>query len=180
MKFPNLPAQLLFVAACLAKPMSSYAQAMTPPPAERMMQHDGHGEHGGPGGHGGHGLPFLHGVTLTEAQQDRVFAITHAAEPQQREQMKIVRKSHQALKALAASGQFDESKAAALAQSGGQAMAAVALIHARSAAQIMALLTPEQRQQAAAHAQHAGHPGGPGGPGGPAGEGGAGMPRRPQ
>ena len=169
MKFPNIPAQLLFVAACLAKPMSSYAQAMTPPPAERMMQHGAHGERGG---RGGHGMRFLRGLHLTEAQQDKVFAIMHAAEPQQREQMKIVRKSHEALKALAGSGQFDESKAAALAQSGGQAMAAVALLHARTEAQVMALLTPEQRQQAAR--AHAGRPGGPDGAGGP------GRPGRPQ
>lgn len=155
MKLPNLPAQVLLIAACLAKPMSGYAQAMTPPPAERMMQHSGPGEHGrGPGGHGAHGLPFLRGVTLTEAQQDRVFAIMHAAEPQQREQMKSAHKAHEALNAMAASGQFDEGKAAALAQTAGQAMAALALMHARTEAQVMALLTPEQRQQAAsAHAR---------------------------
>ena len=156
MKLPNLPAQVLLVAACLAKPMSSYAQAMTPPPAERMMQHGGPGEHGH--GRGGHGLQFLRGVTLTEAQQDRVFAIMHAAEPQQREQMKSAHKAHEALHAMAASGQFDESKAAALAQTAGQAMAAMALMHARTEAQVMALLTPEQRQQAASeHTRHPAH-----------------------
>ncbi len=156
MKLPNLPAQVLLVAACLAKPMSGYAQAMTPPPAERAMQHGGPGEHGS--GHGGHGLPFLRGVTLTEAQRDRVFAITHAAEPQQREQMKSAHKAHEALDAMAASGQFDEGKAAALAQTAGQAMAAMALSHARIEAQVMALLTPEQRQQAASeHARRPAH-----------------------
>jgi Spy/CpxP family protein refolding chaperone len=120
------------------------------------MQHrdpdeDGHGH--------GHSLSFLHGVVLTEAQQDRVFAIMHAAEPQRRELAKSVRKAHEALSALAGSGKFDDGKAAALAQSAGQAMAAMVLARARLEAQVMALLTPEQRQQATARGQHRGHPG---------------------
>lgn len=157
MKLLNLSAQALLAGAILGKPLAGHAQAMMAPP-ERAMQHGGPGEHGrGPGAH--HGLPFLRRVTLTEAQQDRVFAIMHAQEPPRREQMKNVRKAHEALKAMAASGQFDESKAAVLAQAAGQAVAAMALLHARTEAQVMAILTPEQRQQAASERpRHPAHP----------------------
>ena len=157
MKLLNLSAQVLLAGAVLAKPLASSAQPMTSPPPERGMQHPGPGEHERGQGHG-RGMPFLRGVTLTEAQKDKVFAIMHAQEPQQREQMKSVRKAHEALETMAASGQFDESKAAALAQDAGKAMAAAALLRARTEAQVMALLTPEQRQQAAAgHSRHPGH-----------------------
>jgi Spy/CpxP family protein refolding chaperone len=147
MKLLNLSAQALLAGAILAKPLAGHAQAMMPPP-EHAMQHGGAGGHGG-GPDARHSLPFLRGVALTEAQQDRVFAIMHAQEPQWREQTKNVRKAHEALNAMATSGQFDDSKAAVLAQAAGQAVAAMALLHARTEAQVMAILTPEQRQQAA-------------------------------
>ncbi len=100
--------------------------------------------HGGPGG----GLPpFMRGIDLTEAQQDKVFALLHAQAPLMREQHKSIAKAHAALHALAASGAFDDAKAGALAQSVGQAMAALTLQQAKSEQQLLALLTPAQRQQ---------------------------------
>ena len=137
-------------------------------PASGPMQHGGpmqggpmHGGpmEGGPMQHGGPGLPFLHGVELTEAQQDKVFAITYAAEPSMREQGKAARAAHEALRALAGSAQYDDKKASALAQTIGQSAAAAALQQARIESQVLALLTPEQRKQLAdAQAPHAGFP----------------------
>lgn len=71
-----------------------------------------------------------------------------------REQEKAARHAHEALRAMATSGQFDEAKATALAQAAGKAMAAIALQRARTDAQINALLTPEQRRQAAERGPH--------------------------
>jgi Spy/CpxP family protein refolding chaperone len=115
----------------------------------------------GPGGHGPAPM-FLHGVVLDETQQDKVFAIVHAQEPQQREQAKASRQAHEALRALATSGQFDDARASALAQTAAKAMAAMALQQARTDAAIYALLTPEQRSQASEGAtRRAQHEGGP-------------------
>lgn len=100
-------------------------------------------------GRGGPGMHLPPGVKLTEAQQDKVFAIVHAQEPQQREQMQDMRKAHEALGALVADGKFDEAKAAPLAAAVGKAAAALALSKARTDAQINAVLTPEQRKAAA-------------------------------
>jgi protein CpxP len=122
--------------------------AMSAPPEQApfgRMQHER-----GPESHGRRPM-FLHGVVLDEAQQDKVFAIVHAQEPQMREQGKAARHAHEALRSMATTGQFDDAKAAALAQAGAKAMAAMALQRARTDAQIYALLSPEQRRQAAEH-----------------------------
>jgi Spy/CpxP family protein refolding chaperone len=120
---------------------------------------DGHGP-GGSGrefGHGfghGSGHGFGHGVgdfggalRLTEAQQDKLFAIEHAAAPQRRQQAKVIRHAHEALRALRDADRFDEARAGAAARELGQAIAAEALLEARLHAQRMAVLTPEQREQ---------------------------------
>jgi protein CpxP len=159
MKRNQLPAIILGLAA-LAAGCSSTAQQMPtqPGPADRgpMAMDHGPGGHGGRGGHGqrgpemhGEGMPSLHGVQLSEAQQDRVFGIMHAQAPAQRELEKKIRAAHEAMRALGASGQFDEARASADARSLGEAIAAEALLHARTHAQVLAVLTPEQREQAA-------------------------------
>jgi Spy/CpxP family protein refolding chaperone len=135
--FPRKTLLLLGCAAIFGSAAMAAEDDRPFPPPGRMM-----------GGHGGAPMS-VHGVQLDEAQQDKVFAIMHAQEPLLREQAKAERKAHEALRAMAASGQFDEARAAALAQAAAKAMAAIDLQRARSDAQIFALLTPEQRRQAA-------------------------------
>jgi Spy/CpxP family protein refolding chaperone len=113
----------------------------------------GPGQRRGPGGHGPHGgmgrpgLPYLAGIKLSEAQEDRMFAIQHAQAPQLREQDKIVDKAHAALRAMSEAGDFSEANAAVHTKALGQAVAARELLSVRTAGQVMALLTPEQRAQ---------------------------------
>lgn len=112
---------------------------------------DGRGP-GGSGrefGHGlGHGVGYLGGgLRLTEAQQDKLFAVEHAAAPQRRQQEKAVRHAHEALRALRDADRFDEARAGAVSRELGQAVAAEALLEARLHAQVLAVLTPEQREQ---------------------------------
>jgi protein CpxP len=117
-------------------------------------QQDGRGRGPGPGMdgpgmpmHGGHGR--FHNLGLSEAQEQKAFAIHHAAEPLMFEQSIALRKAHETLRALGESPQFDEAKAAAAASAAANASAAMALSHARVASQMMALLTPEQRAKLA-------------------------------
>lgn len=91
------------------------------------------------------------GVVLSEAQQQKAFALRHAAAPELFEQMTALRRAQETLRQLAESSQFDDAKAAAAAGALGKATAALALAHARMAAQMQALLTPEQRAKAAEH-----------------------------
>jgi Spy/CpxP family protein refolding chaperone len=159
------------LAACCATTFAAGQAGMPPGDAAR---NDGQGprggtemhgagpedgpEHGrgfegrGPGhgfGHGvGHGFGHLGGaLRLTEAQRDKLFAIEHAAAPQRRQQQKAVRHAHEAMRALREAERFDEARAGAASRELGQAIAAEALLEARLHAQVMAVLTPEQREQ---------------------------------
>lgn len=135
----------ILLAASLAAASLATAQQSPPPPLP--PPHGEHGMHGpdadadGPG----RGMPPRGGPQLTEAQQDKLFALHHAAEPARRERDKAMRHAHEALREMADSGKFDEAKAVSLAQIIGQAAAAEALDRARDQAQFLALLTPEQR-----------------------------------
>ena len=128
------------------------------------MEAGGPGDHGlppGGPGWGGHArLPFMHGIELSEAQDDKVFAILHAQEPYLREQGKAAAKAHEALRALGDAAQYDDAKAAVLAQAEAQAMANIALQQVRTRQKLLAVLTPEQRQkqQEAALQAHQPHP----------------------
>ncbi len=124
--------------ALAASPSMAGEGADLPPAGPRMEQRR-------PMPMGAHGL--AHGLNLSEEQQDKVFAIMHAQAPQRREQEKAARKAQEALRALVDSDKFDDAKAAALAQAEGKAVAALALLRARTDAQVQALLTPEQRKQ---------------------------------
>lgn len=162
MKPSTLIAPILLAASLATATLATAQQSPQPMPAP-------HGERGAPGpgfGPGGdddgpdRGMP-PRGPQLTEAQQDKLFALHHAAEPARRERGKAMRHAHEALREMAESGKFDDAKAAALAQTIGQAAAADALDHARDQAQFLALLTPEQRatmQQEKAHHGQGGRP----------------------
>lgn len=155
-----------FIAAIIAAASVAAAAPAIADPAPPHGEHMAgpgfnadHGPHAGPGpgecrGPGGHGpryglkapgLPFLRGIDLSEAQEDRLFAILHAEVPQLREQDKTEDKAHEALRAMAEAGDYNEAKAAAHTKALGQAIAARELLRVRTAGQVMALLTPEQR-----------------------------------
>ena len=167
----RLTAIVLIAAACGAAP-AAFAEPQpqpqpqpqsdpqsAPPPGERLDgpgggmargpdAGPGPGERRGPGGfppRHGPGLAFLRGLELSEAQQDRLFAILHAEAPQLREQDKQERKAREALRAMFDTGEFDEPRAALHTKALGQAVAARELLRVRTAGRVMALLTPEQR-----------------------------------
>lgn len=117
-------------------------------PGPRMMMH-------GPGGHGmGHFddeaplPPFMRALNLSETQRDQIFKIMHDQAPALRDKAKEAHKARSELHAMGFSANYDEAKATALAESGAQAMAAMARMRAASANQIYQLLTPEQRKKA--------------------------------
>ena len=91
--------------------------------------------------------PLFHGVELTDAQEDQVFAILHAEQPYLREQVKAAAKAREALHALASVDKYDDAKAAALAQAAATAGANIELQHVRTRQKLLAVLTPEQRKQ---------------------------------
>jgi Spy/CpxP family protein refolding chaperone len=90
---------------------------------------------------------WLRRLNLTEAQRDQVFRIMHDSAPAMREQMKIVRGASQALREAALSGNFDRGRARQAADAQAKAMSELALMRAERMSQVVAILTPEQRQR---------------------------------
>ena len=112
------------------------------------------GPHDGQMMHGPMGAMQLHGLDLSDAQRDKVFAIMHEQAPKLHEQMGRMRKAQTALRDMAQSGKLDEARAGTLSQEIGNAAAAMALLHARAHTQVAAVLTPEQRKRLAEQAAH--------------------------
>jgi len=122
-------------------------------PRPDLRDDDGPGPRG-PGRPGPHGpafgmpgdVPFLRGVELTEAQQDKVFTILHGQVPYLREQHKAHDKAERALFELHGAAKYDDATAVKLAQAAAQAMANITLQHLRTEQKVLAVLTPEQRK----------------------------------
>jgi len=114
-------------------------------------------------GHGGPGADFhrmLKQLDLTTDQQAQVKAIWEKEKPAMQPLMQQMRQNHQAMKALEASGPFDEAKTRALATQNAQTMIEMQVQHARIKSEIMQILTPDQKaKMAQIEAQHEAHMG---------------------
>ena len=91
--------------------------------------------------------PFLRGLGLSDAQNDRVFTILHAQAPKRRALDIAERKADEALHDLAREPALDQARAATAAQALGQAIADQELLRLQTRALLKAVLTPEQRAQ---------------------------------
>jgi len=166
----SLKSILLAASLALAAPVGAFADSMPGAPPDRDADGPGRG-HEMAGCMMGHGMsdmhhgedmlgdgdaipPMLRHLQLTEAQQDKVFAIVHAQAPQAREFRKAIRKAYRGLHELVTGTNYDEAKAKALTDALGKATADSALLHARTHRQIFDVLTPEQRQMLARHGEH--------------------------
>lgn len=93
-------------------------------------------------------LPFLRELNLTEGQRDQIFKVFHEQAPIIREKAKEIRKSHEELRTLTFSAQYDEGKVKALAEQGARAAAEMAELRAANLNKVYQILTPEQRKKA--------------------------------
>jgi Spy/CpxP family protein refolding chaperone len=88
--------------------------------------------------------PGPRGAPMSDEQQRKAFAITHAAAAAMFDHQMALRQAQQTLRDMAASGRLDEARALAAANIVGSASAAIALNRARIDAQLAALLGPGQ------------------------------------
>jgi protein CpxP len=102
--------------------------------------------HGGPAGEFHH---MLRQLNLTADQHAQVKAIWEKEKPSMQPLMEQMRQNHAAMKTLAASGPFDEAKTRALATQNAQTMVELQVAHARIKAEIVQILTPEQKAKMA-------------------------------
>ncbi len=140
MKIRTIPTGLLALGLGLMASLPVSAMPPLAPPDAPMM-------HPGPMASGFERTPpFLHGLQLSEEQNDKIFDLMHAQVPALRAKAKEARKAHEELHRLSLSVDFDEAKAKSLADAGARAMADMALMRTRVDHQIYRLLTPEQRR----------------------------------
>ncbi len=101
---------------------------------------------GGPGGDFRH---MLRQLDLTPDQHSQVKAIFEKEKPTLQPLMQQMRQNHQAMKALQASGAFDEAKTRTLATQNAQTMIELQVEHARMQSEIMQILTADQKAKLA-------------------------------
>lgn len=113
-------------------------------------EHDDHqGKHCEMGAKPHHGMPpYLHGLTLSSAQEDQLFDLMHAQMPILRNLHKQHRQLIEELRTVAQAEKFDETKVQQLADKAAGLEKEKVLMFARQDAKIFALLTPEQRKKA--------------------------------
>jgi periplasmic protein CpxP/Spy len=92
-------------------------------------------------------LRWLRQLALTEAQRDQMFGIFYDRAAATREQMKLLHRAREALRAAALSPVFDQAQARNLAEAAGRALSDMALMRAETMSRVAALLTPEQREK---------------------------------
>jgi periplasmic protein CpxP/Spy len=146
----NTTFKTLLAAACITIAATGLAAAeqseKSDEPSYCAKDHHKHRPHAGARGFG---QPhFLHGIALTSEQEDKLFAIHHAEVPKLREQMKQRQQLNQALRDLSQATPFDETKANAIASKLATLEKESALNRARTESQVLAVLMPEQREQA--------------------------------
>lgn len=153
----------LLLGGALALPLLASADEGLAPEAGRPEFGGPRGElrerpRGGmPGGHfGAPGLPLLHGIELSESQEDKLFQLMHSQAPYLREQQRAHEKAMRALHEMRNADKFDDAAAAKLAQAAAQAQANLTLAHIRTHQKVLALLTPEQRDQLNSRLHHGG------------------------
>jgi protein CpxP len=106
----------------------------------------------GPHGFGGPGGGFhrmLKQLDLTTDQHSQVKAIFEKEKATMQPLMEQMRQNREAMKALEASGPFDEAKTRALATQNAQTMVELQVEHARVKSQIMQILTADQKAKLA-------------------------------
>ena len=102
--------------------------------------------HDGPDGHFNHLLAFFTDkLDLSSGQQDQVKAIWEKEKPTLQPLMKQMHQNRANMRALEASGPFDEAKTRALATQNAQTMIELQVQHARIKSEMVQILTADQK-----------------------------------
>lgn len=132
------PKRALFIVATALASLSAMA-APPPPPGDPMMHHGPQADMppGPP--------PYLHGLALSDDQQDRIFAILHKVAPAMRLKAREADQAREALHRLSSAEPFDDAKARNVAESLARAIADMEVMRTRADHEIDRVLTAEQR-----------------------------------
>ncbi len=118
--------------------ISQDSGSAAPPPGPGMRHHH-HGEFGGPFGF------YAKALNLTDAQKAQIKQILAAEKPTIRPLMQQEGQSRVQMMQLATSGNFDETKAQAIAAQEAQTHTQLEVEHAKIISQAYQILTPDQK-----------------------------------
>ncbi|MGC2196676.1 MAG: Spy/CpxP family protein refolding chaperone [Terriglobales bacterium] len=136
----RIPVVVLAVAICAAVAFSQTVVKTAQGPGHRG------------GGFGGHMLGFnADYLDLTDAQQAQMKDILAKEKPTFRPLMQQLAQGHQQMRQFEQAGAFDEAKVRAIATQQSQAMTEMMVQKARIKSELMAVLTPEQKDKMAKH-----------------------------
>jgi Spy/CpxP family protein refolding chaperone len=100
-------------------------------------------------------------LDLSSTQQEQIKAVWAKEKPTLQPLMQQMRQNHEAMKALEASGTFDEAKTRAVATQNAQVMIEMQVQHARIKSEMMQVLTTDQKTKfQQLESEHHGHMGG--------------------
>lgn len=149
------PQQLMFGSLILlatvfaAQPLKAHAAPGMNESCTAKIRHD----HKGPPPHA-IGLeampPYLHRLKLSEAQKDQVFNLMHSNAPQFRELGKKARQTHDELRKLTMSENFDAARAKSLTDMAARNHSDMLVLRASVDQQIYSRLNAKQREKLAA------------------------------
>jgi len=91
--------------------------------------------------------PYLHGIKLTNEQEDQIFTLMHAQMPELRKQHKQRHALMNEIRTTAQADRFDSAKIQQLADQAASLEKGKVLLFAQQDAKIFALLTAEQRKK---------------------------------
>jgi Spy/CpxP family protein refolding chaperone len=94
--------------------------------------------------------PAQRSIALTKEQREKLYEIFHAQDSVLHRQTRTLQDAQEEMRRLAASSDYSEMKARALAEVVAKATAEIAFLVSRSDHQLFEILTPEQREQVTA------------------------------
>ncbi len=110
-------------------------------------RYENHGHHEGFNHEGRSISHYMRNLNLTEEQKSKIKALEQNDSQAMQEKFKALRETKMEIRKISMSGNYDEAKVKALAESDAKNMAELTVLHARNGHQIYQILTPEQRKQ---------------------------------
>jgi protein CpxP len=142
---------MLLATVFAAQPLKAFAAPDENPEGSCMARmshnHKGHGPHS----KGPEAMPhYLHGLNLSESQQDQIFQLMHGKAPQFREIGKKARQTHEDFAKLTFSENYNAGKAKSLSDNAARNHSEMLVLRASVDQEIYKLLNAEQRKKVAA------------------------------
>ncbi|TCV87497.1 Spy/CpxP family protein refolding chaperone [Sulfurirhabdus autotrophica] len=147
MNYQNISRFLLISSMALGVSLPVSANTSTDKNPDCKSRYESHGHHEGFNDEGRSITHHMRNLNLTDEQKSKIKTLEQSNSQAMQEKFKALRETKMEIRKISMSGNYDEAKVKALAESDAKNMAELTVLHARTSNQIYQLLTPEQRKQ---------------------------------